>query len=127
MDKIKNKYSKKILSLEKLKITVGKKPRKQKIILCHGNFDVVHPGHIRHLIYAKSKADLLIVSITADKHIQKGTYRPFVPENLRALNLAAFEMVDFVTIDNNKKPIKLLENLKPDFFWELENNYERRD
>ena len=107
MDKIKNQYSKKILSLEKLKITIGKKPRKQKIILCHGNFDVVHPGHIRHLIYAKSKADLLIVSITADKHIQKGTYRPFVPENLRALNLAAFEMVDFVTIDNNKKPIKL--------------------
>ena len=116
MDKIKNQYSKKILSLEKLKTAVGKKPRKQKIILCHGNFDVVHPGHIRHLIYAKSKADLLIVSITADKHIQKGTYRPFVPENFRALNLAAFEMVDFVTIDNNKKPIKLLQNLKPDFF-----------
>ena len=116
MNKFKNKYSKKILSLEKLKKVVGTRPRKQKIILCHGNFDVVHPGHIRHLIYAKSKADILIVSITADKYIQKGVYRPFVPQNLRALNLAAFEMVDFVTIDNNMKPIKILKILKPDFF-----------
>ena len=100
-NEFKNNYSKKILTQEALKKALGKKPRKKKVILCHGNFDVVHPGHVRHLIYAKSKADILIVSITADKFIQKGTYRPFVPENLRALNLAAFEMVDFVTIDNN--------------------------
>ena len=33
--------------------------------------DVVHPGHIRHLIYAKTKADILIVSVTADKFIKK--------------------------------------------------------
>ena len=77
---------------------------------------MVHPGHVRHLIYAKSKADLLVVSITADKYIQKGIYRPFVPENLRAMNLAAFEMVDFVIIDDNKTSIKILKNLNPDLF-----------
>tara|TARA_B110000003_G_scaffold4842_1_gene5193 strand:+ start:259 stop:1812 length:1554 start_codon:yes stop_codon:yes gene_type:complete len=114
--KIKSLYSKKIVSLEKLKKIIGKRPRKKKIILCHGNFDVVHPGHVRHLIYAKSKADLLVVSITADKYIQKGIYRPFVPENLRAMNLAAFEMVDFVIIDDNKTSIKILKNLNPDYF-----------
>ena len=38
--------------------------------MCHGNFDVVHPGHVRHLSYAKSKADYLVVSITADKFIK---------------------------------------------------------
>jgi rfaE bifunctional protein nucleotidyltransferase chain/domain len=112
----KNHYSKKIISFENLKKILGKRPRKKKIILCHGNFDVVHPGHVRHLIYAKSKADLLIVSITADKYIQKGIYRPFVPENLRAINLAAFEMVDYVTIDYNNTSIKILKKLKPDFF-----------
>ena len=79
------------------------------------NFDVVHPGHVRHLIYAKSKADILAVSITADKFIQKGNYRPFVPENLRALNLAAFEMVDFVTIDYNKTSINILKKFNPNF------------
>ena len=111
-----NNYSKKISSLEKIKKILGKRPRKKKVILCHGNFDVVHPGHVRHLIYAKSKADLLIVSITADQYIQKGVYRPFVPENLRAQNLAAFEMVDYVIIDQNKTSIKILKNLKPDFY-----------
>ena len=112
----KNHYSQKIVTLKGLEKILGKRPRKKKVILCHGNFDVVHPGHVRHLIYAKSKADLLIVSITADKYIQKGVYRPFVPENLRALNLAAFEMVDYVTIDDNKTSIRILKNLKPDFF-----------
>ena len=111
-----NQYSKKIVSISKLKKIISGYSRKKKVILCHGNFDVVHPGHVRHLIYAKSKADILVVSITADRYIQKGIYRPFVPENLRALNIAAFQMVDFVTIDYNPKPIKILSNLKPDFF-----------
>ena len=111
-----NQYSKKIVSISKLKKIIRDYPRKQKVILCHGNFDVVHPGHVRHLTYAKSKADILVVSITADRYIQKGIYKPFVPEDLRALNLAAFQMVDFVTIDYNQKPIKILSNLRPDFF-----------
>ena len=71
---------------------------------------------MRHLTYAKSKADILVVSITADRFIQKEIYRPFVPERLRALNMAAFEMVDFVIIDKNEKALKILSNLKPDFF-----------
>ena len=71
-------------------------PRKRKVIMCHGVFDVVHPGHVRHLLYAKSKADILVASLTADAHISKGHYRPHVPQDLRAINLAAFEIVDYV-------------------------------
>ena len=111
-----NQYSEKIINIKKLKKLVGDMPRKRKIILCHGNFDVVHPGHVRHLTYAKTKADILAVSITADTAIEKGIYRPFVPENLRALNLAAFQMVDYVIIDYNQKPLKNLSILKPDYF-----------
>jgi rfaE bifunctional protein kinase chain/domain len=84
--------------------------------MCHGVFDVVHPGHVRHLAYAKSKVDVLIASVTADKHIKKGTYRPHVPEKLRALNLAAFEMVDYVIIDENATPLENLKIIQPDFF-----------
>ncbi len=40
--------------------------------MCHGTFDLVHPGHVRHLLYAKSKADILVASLTADAHITKG-------------------------------------------------------
>lgn len=110
------KYYSKILNLKNLKKKISSKHKKEKVILCHGNFDVVHPGHVRHLTYAKSKADILIVSITADKFIQKGIYRPFVPQNIRAINLAAFEMVDYVIIDHNKKPLSLIKSIKPDYF-----------
>jgi len=84
--------------------------------MCHGVFDVVHPGHLRHLLYAKSKADILVASITADAHISKGQYRPHIPQDLRALNLAAFEFVDFVLIDRNATPVENLRHIQPDFF-----------
>ena len=49
--------------------------------MCHGVFDLVHPGHIRHLAYAKTQADLLIVSITSDVHVHKDSLRPYVPNS----------------------------------------------
>jgi bifunctional ADP-heptose synthase (sugar kinase/adenylyltransferase) len=84
--------------------------------MCHGVFDVVHPGHVRHLVYAKSNADILIASVTADWHIAKGVHRPYVPQDLRALNLAAFEMVDYVVIDSNATPIENIRLIQPDYF-----------
>jgi rfaE bifunctional protein kinase chain/domain len=110
------KYRPKIKTVEELLSIIGPLPRIQKVIMCHGVFDVVHPGHVRHLAYAKSKADILVTSITADKHIDKGIYRPHVPEQLRALNLAAFEMVDYVIIDEEAKPLKNLQRIQPDYF-----------
>ena len=110
-----NKIENKIKNPDKL-ITEIKKNKNKKIVMCHGNFDIVHPGHIRHLSYAKSNGDILIVSITADKFIKKGIYRPHVSERLRALNLASLEFVDYVVIDNNLTPIKLIKKLKPNIF-----------
>ena len=111
-----SKYSFKVKTIKSIKPLLKEFPRKKKVILCHGVFDVVHPGHLRHLAYAKTKADILVISITADKYITKGTYRPHVPQKLRALNLAAFEMVDYVIIDDNSTPHNLLKKIKPDFF-----------
>ena len=104
-------------NVNKLEKKIGPfKSRKKKVIMCHGVFDIVHPGHIRHLIFAKSKADILVVSLTADIHINKGVYRPHVPEGLRAINLAAFSFIDYVLVDKNKKPLKNIEILQPNFF-----------
>ena len=83
--------------------------------MCHGVFDVVHPGHIRHLAFAKSKADILIASITSDKFVTKGRYRPHIPESLRAYSLSTFDMVDYVIIDDKPKPLDTIDYLKPDF------------
>lgn len=111
-----DKYKAKIKTVVELKELLGPPPRDKKLIMCHGTFDVVHPGHIRHLMYARSKADMLVASVTGDEHIKKANFRPFVPEQLRALNLAALDMVDFVVIDRNSTPLANLEDLKPDFF-----------
>jgi rfaE bifunctional protein kinase chain/domain len=109
-------YRRKIKTVDELCDVIGSRPRAKKVIMCHGVFDLVHPGHIRHLLYAKEKADILVASLTADAHITKAQYRPFVPQELRALNLAALEMVDFVVIDPNPTPITNIARLQPDYF-----------
>src|SRR6202046_3153853 len=111
-----DRYRHKIKTAEELRHLVGALPRKRKVIMCHGVFDVVHPGHLRHLLYAKSKADILVASLTADRHIAKGRYRPHVPQDLRAINLAAFEVVDYVIIDPEPTPLKNIALIKPDIF-----------
>jgi rfaE bifunctional protein kinase chain/domain len=109
-------YRRKVKTVDELCAVIGSRPRAKKVIMCHGVFDLVHPGHIRHLLYAKEKADILVASLTADTHITKAQYRPFVPQDLRALNLAALEMVDFVVIDLNPTPIDNITRIQPDFF-----------
>ena len=124
LDFFKN-YEHKLKNKSQIIKLIGSYPRAKKVILCHGVFDVVHPGHVRHLAYAKSKADILIASVTEDKFINKGAYRPHIPEKIRALNLAAFEMVDYVFIDDQATPINSLELIKPDYFakgFEYTNN-----
>lgn len=108
--------NRKIKTVDELAAAIGPRPRGKKVIMCHGTFDIVHPGHIRHLIYAKSHADILVASLTCDAHIQKANFRPYVPEDLRAMNLAAFEFVDYVIIDRDPVPHRNLGRLEPDYF-----------
>jgi rfaE bifunctional protein kinase chain/domain/rfaE bifunctional protein nucleotidyltransferase chain/domain len=109
-------FKRKIKTRSELRDILGPRPREKKVIMCHGTFDLVHPGHIRHLIYAKGKADILVTSLTTDQHISKADHRPFVPEALRAMNLAALEIVDYVVIDENSTPIENIGFLQPDYF-----------
>lgn len=106
----------KIKTVEQLCAIIGPRPRQKKVIMCHGTFDVVHPGHIRHLLYAKTKGDILVASLTSDEHIQKANFRPYVPEDLRAINLAALEVVDYVIVDHEPTPLKNLGMIRPDYF-----------
>ncbi len=92
---------------------------KESLVMCHGTFDLVHPGHIRHLLYAsnlKQRNGKLLVSITSDEHIAKGSGRPYFSEDLRAINLAVLEFVDFVYVDDNETPENLIKLLRPKIF-----------
>jgi|SRR5579859_577202 len=113
---MKHSYTRKIKTLDELREAIGPRPRTQTVIMCHGAFDIVHPGHIRHLMYAKEKADILIASLTADEHIIKANHRPYVPQELRAANLAALEVVDYVIVDPNPTPIENMRVLQPDYY-----------
>lgn len=113
---IDDRFRHKIKTVEELCAAIGPRPRARKVIMCHGTFDVVHPGHIRHLMYARSKADVLVASLTCDEHIAKANFRPYVPEALRALNLAALELVDYVIVDRDPTPLRNLASIQPDFF-----------
>src|SRR5271163_2586341 len=54
------------------------------VVLCHGVFDVLHLGHIRHLQEAAKMGNYLVVSVTADKHVNKGMGRPHFTAAQRA-------------------------------------------
>lgn len=98
------------------KISTGLKRDGKKIVLCHGVFDLLHPGHIRHFKSAKKYGDILVVSLTADKFVKKGPGRPIFREDLRAEVLASLSDVDYVTIVNSPSAIDPINKIKPDFF-----------
>jgi rfaE bifunctional protein nucleotidyltransferase chain/domain len=88
----------------------------RSLVQCHGCFDIVHPGHIRHLQHAARQGDLLLVTITADAGVNKGDGRPLFSEELRAENLAALDCVDFVYINPDPTAEMLLEAVQPDIY-----------
>jgi rfaE bifunctional protein kinase chain/domain/rfaE bifunctional protein nucleotidyltransferase chain/domain len=86
------------------------------VVHCHGCFDIVHPGHIQHLLFAKSLGDVLVVSVSADRHVNKGVARPLIPDELRAASIAALECVDHVYVNPDPTAVGLLDVMKPDVY-----------
>src|ERR1043165_7039736 len=86
------------------------------VVHCHGCFDIVHPGHISHLQFAKSQGEILIVTVSADPQVNKVAARPLIPEDLRAASLAALECVDWVYVNPEPTAVGLLGELRPDIY-----------
>lgn len=89
--------------------------KEKKIALCHGTFDVLHPGHINHLEESKNIADLLVVTLTAEEYILKKK-KTFFSDELRAKQIAALEIVDCVALIYESTALTPIEYLKPDFY-----------
>ena len=85
----------------------------KRIIQCHGTFDLVHPGHISHLEEAKALGDVLVVTITGEKFVNKGPNRPYFNDSLRAKSLAALDCVDYVTVVFHPTAIEAIKRVKP--------------
>ena len=109
--------SSKICSHQQLLELRNQARRAGKIVVhCHGCFDIVHPGHIQYLQFAKSLGDILIVTVSADDQVNKGINRPLIPDELRAGSLAALECVSAVYVNPHPTAIEILDQLQPDIY-----------
>lgn len=107
----------KIKRLNDLVSTIQKlKKTGKKIVLCHGVFDLLHPGHIRHFISAKKYGDVLIVTLTADSFVKKGPGRPIFNQELRAEVLASIGAIDYVSIIESPSALSVIEKIQPDYY-----------
>lgn len=107
----------KIVSLETLAaICADLKSKGETIAHCHGCFDLLHPGHFKHFESAKKKADVLIVTLTQDKYVNKGPGRPVFNEQIRAETIAALEVVDYVAINAWPTAIETIAIVQPNFY-----------
>jgi len=107
----------KVKTIEELaEILVSLRAGNKKIVYCHGVFDLLHVGHIRHFEQAKRLGDTLVVTVTPDRYVNKGPHRPAFAEDLRAEAIAALDCVDYVAINKWPTAMETIELLKPDIY-----------
>lgn len=88
----------------------------KKVALCHGVFDLIHPGHIVHFEQAKKMGDVLVVSITSEKFVRKGPGRPYFNDEMRMKFLEAIEYIDYVMLSEGYTVDDIVEVVEPDIY-----------
>lgn len=112
------KSNSKVLETIKLNLALKKSRDNNEIIgLCHGCFDVLHAGHIRYFEAARNLCDVLIVTITADKYVNKGKDRPVIHQHDRALLVGALSCVDYVSISYFSSAEVVIKNIQPALYF----------
>ena len=115
----KNEYKKKIK---------GKlKEEQKKVILCHGVFDLIHPGHIMHFEQAKNMGDVLVVSVTSEKYVRKGPGRPYFNDELRMKFLESIKYIDYVMLSEGYTVDDIVETVEPDIYVKGEEYQKPKD
>ena len=104
----------KVLTSSVCRRAIGQQQAKgRKVVLCHGVFDIVHPGHIAHLEAAAALGDILVVSITSAPHVKRGPGRPAFGDADRLRALAALQVVDHVIIAPGGTAIGIIDLVRP--------------
>lgn len=104
-------------SADQLNLILSEKRQEgKKISLCHGVFDLLHPGHLEHFAQAALVGDLLVVSVTSDSFVNKGPGRPAFDLKTRMMALSRIAGIDFIIASNSQNAIMNIEKIKPDFY-----------
>ncbi len=107
----------KLLNFNDLSIVIKNLRDQGKVIVqCHGCFDLMHPGHIKYFQASKKMGDILVVTVTPDRYVDKGPGRPVFNENIRAESIAALECVNYVGINNWSTAEQTLRELRPTYY-----------
>ena len=107
----------KIINLKELsKIFSELRSEGKKIVHCHGVFDLLHIGHIKHFEEAKKFGDVLVVSITPDEFVNKGPNRPAFTTSLRLEFLSALESVDYVVANKWPTAEEIIKIIQPNVY-----------
>lgn len=88
-----------------------------KRVFVNGTFDILHPGHVLLLEYAKSLGDHLCVAIDSDRRVRelKGKSRPFFSQEDRMFMLDSLEVVDTtVVFDSDSELEDIIREYEPD-------------
>jgi len=90
--------------------------QKQKIVFTNGCYDILHPGHVQLLNFAKQQGDILILGINSDRSVRelKGSTRPILSQEERAAILSGLEAIDYITIFDEPDPGELIRSITPD-------------
>ena len=90
--------------------------RGRQVVQCHGVFDLLHIGHIRHFQQAKTSGQILVVTVTPDCYVNKGPHRPVFTEALRAEAIASLDCVDYVAINRWPTALEAIRLIRPDVY-----------
>ena len=102
------------------------------IVLCHGYYNIIHPGHMRFIEHAKSLGNKLIVAVYGDRYFSDLERKRMYPQLVRAQGLSALHMVDYVLILDSITLLDTLVSVKPAVFvmgkdYEQERNGEEAE
>jgi len=107
----------KIVTVEQLQQRLGQRRQAgQRVVMTNGCFDLLHPGHVAALVFARNQGDCLVVGLNSDRSVErlKGPGHPIIDQQGRAEMLAALGCVDYVVIFDDPSVAGLVAQVLPD-------------
>lgn len=88
----------------------------RRIVFTNGCFDILHRGHIELFYFCRTVGHCLVVGLNTDRSVAeiKGSDRPIMNQDDRAMILDALRLVDYVILFDESTPQRLIQSIRPD-------------
>jgi D-beta-D-heptose 7-phosphate kinase/D-beta-D-heptose 1-phosphate adenosyltransferase len=88
----------------------------KRIAFTNGCFDILHPGHVQYLQFAREQGDVLVLGLNSDASVRraKGPTRPVCSQTERAAVLSGLSCVDYIVVFDEDTPYELVKAVQPD-------------